>query len=252
MNKLIISLILSLNIFFVVGQKLNKKNQKVITGFIECIQSQNKEKLSRLIAFPLNRAYPIPQIKNKYDFFNRYREIFDAALIKMIVTSKPAKDWSAKGRSGLMLLDGQVWLNLEGKLIAVNYQSDYEKSETEELIKIDKSHLHESINDYKRPVCVLETSTYRIRIDELGEGKFRYASWPVHDKMGNKPETVIKRGKLLADGSGGNYSYVFKNGNQVYKCAIIVAGEKKSPDAILTVTKNEKEILSQKANIIHK
>jgi len=252
MNRLIITLILSLNIFFVVGQKLNKKNQKVITGFIECIQSHNKEKLSRLITFPLNRAYPLLQIKNKYDFFNRYYEIFDAALIKMIVTSRPAKDWSAKGRSGLMLLDGQVWLNLEGKLIAVNYQSDYEKSETEELIKIDKSHLHESINDYKRPVCVLETSTYRIRIDELGEGKFRYASWPVHDKMGNKPETVIKRGKLLADGNGGNYSYVFKNGNQVYKCAIIVAGEKKSPDAILTVTKNEKEILSQKANIIHK
>jgi len=252
MNKLIITLILSLNIFFVVGQKLNKKNQKVITGFIECIQSQNKEKLSRLITFPLNRAYPIPQIKNKYDFFNRYREIFDATLIKMIVTSKPAKDWSAKGRSGLMLLDGQVWLNLEGKLIAVNYQSDYEKSETEELIKIDKSHLHESINDYKRPVCVLETSTYRIRIDELGEGKFRYASWPLHSKMSDKPEILIKRGKLVADGSGGNRSYVFKNGNMLYNCAIIVMGEKNSPPALLTVYKDNTEILSQRATIIRK
>ena len=231
---------------------MNKKNEKVISSFIECIQSQNKEKLSRMISFPLNREYPIPQIKNKQDFFNRYTEIFDAGLIKMIVTSKPSKDWSARGKSGLMLLDGQVWLNLEGKLLAVNYQSNYEKSETEELLKAEKSLLHESIKDFRRPVCQLESSSYRIRIDELGKGKFRYAAWPVHSKMSDKPEILIKKGKLVIDGSGGNRSYVFKKGNMVYNCAIIVVGEKKSPPALLTVYKDDKEILSQKAYIIRK
>jgi hypothetical protein len=252
MNKLIITLFLSFNFFFVSGQGINKKNMKVISNFIECIQSQNKEKLSRMISFPLNREYPIPQIKNKQDFFNRYTEIFDAGLIKMIVTSKPAKDWSARGKSGLMLLDGQVWLNLEGKLLAVNYQSKHEKSETEELIETEKSQLHESMRDFRRPVCQLETSSYRIRIDELGAGKFRYASWPIHSKVSEKPEIVIKKGKLVTDGSGGNRSYVFKKGNQVYKCAIIVLGVKKSPPALLTVYRGDTEILSQKANIIRK
>jgi len=252
MNKLIITLILSFNFIFVFGQGMNKKYQKVITGFIECIQSQNKEKLSRMISFPFEREYPIPQIKNKQDFFNRYKEIFDAGLIKMIVTSKPSKDWSARGKSGLMLLDGQVWLNLEGKLLAVNYQSNYEKSETEELLKAEKSLLHESIKDFRRPVCQLESSSYRIRIDELGKGKFRYAAWPVHSKMSDKPEILIKKGKLVIDGSGGNRSYVFKKGNMVYNCAIIVVGEKKSPPALLTVYKDDKEILSQKAYIIRK
>ena len=252
MNKLTITLILSFSFIFVFGQVKNKKYQKVITGFIECIQSQNKEKISRMITFPLNREYPIPPIKNKQDFFNRYHEIFDAGLIKLIVTSKPAKDWSTGGKSGLMLLDGQVWLNLEGKLLAVNYQSTYEKSVTEELIEAEKRLLHESIKDFLRPVCQLETSSYNIRIDELGKGKFRYASWPIHSKMSDKPEILIKKGKLELEGSGGNRSYVFKNGNLVYKCSFIVKGIKNSPPAILTVYKNNKEILSQKANIIRK
>jgi len=252
MNKLIITLILSFNFIFVSGQGVNKKYQKVISGFIECVQSQNKEKLSRMISFPFDREYPIPQIKNKQDFFNRYSEIFDWRLIKLIVNSKPAKDWSAMGKSGLMLLDGQVWLNLEGKLLAVNYQSTYEKSVTEELIEAEKRLLHESIKDFLRPVCQLETSTTRIRIDELREGKFRYASWPVHSKMSDQPEILIKKGKLEIDGSGGNRSYVFKKGNLVYNCTIIVLGEKNSPPALLTVYKDDKEILSQKAYIVRK
>jgi len=252
MNKLIVPLILSLNFFFVFGQKMNKKNQKVISNFIECIQSQNKEKLSRIISFPLNREYPIPQIKNKQEFFNRYHEIFDAGLIKMIVTSKPAKDWSARGKSGLMLLDGQVWLNLEGKLLAVNYQSAYEKRETEAFIEAEKSLLHKSMNEFSRPVCELRTSSSRIRIDELREGNYRYASWPVHSKISDKPETIIKKGKMVPDGSGGNRSYVFKKGNLVYNCAIIVVGDKKSPPALLTVYKGDTEILTQKANMIRK
>ena len=252
MNKFIITLFLSFNFFFVFGQGLNKKNLKVISNFIECIQSQNKEKLSRMISFPLNREYPLRQIKNKQDFFNRYRDIFDAGLIRMIVTSKPAKDWSARGKSGLMLLDGQVWLDLEGKLLAVNYQSKYEKNEIEELIEAEKRLLHESIKDFRRPVCQLETSSYKIRIDELGEGKFRYASWPIHSKMSDKPEILIKKGKLVIDGSGGNRSYVFKKGNQVYTCTIIVMGERKSSPALLTVYKGDTEILSQKAIIIRK
>ena len=252
MNKLIITLILSFNFIFVIGQGVNKKYEKIITCFIECIQSQNKEKLSRMISFPFDREYPIPQIKNKQDFFNRYTEIFDAGLIKMILTSRPAKDWSAMGKSGLMLRDGQVWLNLEGKLLAVNYQSTYEKSVTEELIEAEKRLLHESIKDFLRPVCQLETSTTRIRIDELREGKFRYASWPVHSKMSDQPEILIKKGKLEIDGSGGNRSYVFKKGNLVYNCVINVTGEKKSPPALLTVYKDDKEILSQKAYIVRK
>ena len=252
MNKLIVTLILSFNLFFVFGQRMNKKNQKVISSFIECIQSQNKEKLSRMISFPLDREYPIPQIKNKQDFFNRYTEIFDAGLINLIVTSNPAKDWSTMGKSGLMLLDGQVWLNLEGILLAVNYQSKHEKSKTEELIEAEKSQLHVSMRDFRRPVCQLETSSYRIRIDELGEGKFRYASWPVHSKMSDQPETMIKKGKMVIDGSSGNRSYVFKKGNQVYTCTIIVMGERKSSPALLTVYKGDTEILSQKAIIIRK
>lgn len=252
MRKSTIALILVLNIFFSFGQDMNNKNLKVITNFIECIKSQNKESLSNMISFPLQREYPIPEIRNKQEFLKRYNEIFDDHLIKMILKSKPTKDWSVMGWHGLMLLDGQVWLDFNGKLIGVNYQTNFEERKLKELIDSDKNSLYESIKVFKLPICVLETSRYRIRIDILGNNKYRYASWSLKSKMSDKPDMIIQNGEFVPDGSGGNHSYVFKNANFVYECGIIEMGEDNSPPAYLTVSKGDKVILSQDAKIIIK
>jgi len=77
MRKLTIILILALIFSFSFGQEINKKYLKEISNFIDCFKTQNIEKLSSLISFPLKREYPIPDIKNKQEFLKRYNEIFD-------------------------------------------------------------------------------------------------------------------------------------------------------------------------------
>jgi hypothetical protein len=248
MRVLIFSLFQILQYFLVQGQEMDSANLKIVSDFIECIKHQNKEKLASKISFPLSREYPIPHIKNEQEFIKRYAEIFDESLSKIIVNSQPFKDWSAMGYRGIMLLDGLVWLGYEsGNLIAVNYQSQIEEQKWEKLVKTEKNNLHKSIKNFERPICIMESPKYRIRIDDLGDGNYRYCSWPLKSKMNDRPALIIEKGKYIPEGNGGNGRYEFKSGDYTYDCSIIVIGEVDSPPAILTIYKDHKIFFSQKA-----
>ena len=240
-------LFLFLNSFFVHGQDLDSARQKIVSDFINCIKYQNKEKLADKIRFPLRRKYPIPAINDKREFLKRYNEVFDDSLTKMIINSRPTKDWSEMGWQGIMLFNGELWLDDDGWLTAVNSHSKVENQEWEELVKREKANLHESIRDFKQPVCLIETTKYRIRIDDMGDWNYRYSAWPLQSKMSDKPELIIEKGEYIPDGSGGNHKYEFKNGEYIYDCYIIVMGEDGAPPALLEIFKGEKEVLSQKA-----
>jgi len=231
-------------------ETLNKKYRPVVIAFINAVKSGNVEKLSSKIDYPLNRAYPIPPIKNKQEFMTRYHEVFDDNLVKKIINSKIATDWSDVGWRGLMLLRGELWLDTDGKLIAVNHQSKLESKEQARLINADKNSVHPSIGNFEQPVLVFETAQYRIRIDDLGQNNYRYASWPIKSKMSDKPKLILTNGKFKPDGSGGNHSYQFKSGDYLYTCFIIIIGEKDAPPAQLVISKAGKEILSQPAKKI--
>jgi hypothetical protein len=228
---------------------LTNDHKKIITDFINYFKNNDREEIALLVSYPLKREYPISEVKDREKFLMRFDEIFDSKLIAMIVNSNPSKDWSALGYQGMMLGNGSVWIDYDGTLLAVNYQSDAEARIKKELIVKDKQHLHNSLSDFETPVCVLLTKKYRIRIDAMKNGKYRYASWKFTSKMNDKPDLVIQNGKYVPDGSGGNHSYVFKNGNYLYECGIVLLGEEDSSPAYLTVYKDGKEIVSEPAAI---
>jgi hypothetical protein len=251
MKNWIVLLLIFINSGLVFGQ-VKKENQHVVIEFINCIKNKQKEKLADKIAYPFSREYPLPDIKNKQEFIARYDEIFDAVIIKKVIKSNLAADWSEMGWRGIMFLDGDIWLDLDGRLIGVNYQSEIEKEKRESLLKIDKNSVHESIREFKAPVCILETSKFRIRIDDIGDYNYRYVSWPINSKMSDKPDIILLHGEFISEGSGGNHGYVFKNGDYSYDCEIIEMGEDDSPPALLIVSKGDKEVLSEKAQIVRK
>ena len=143
-----------------------------------------------------------------------------------------------------------LWIDTDGKIITINYQSQIEKNLKNKLIAAGKVKLHPSIAKFKAPEYILETSKFRIRIDDLGNDNYRYASWSIKQKMSEKPDLVITNGKWIPDGSGGNSYFDFKKGDYLYQCYIIVLGTSDSPPASLTITQNGKEILSQNAKIV--
>jgi len=251
MKKIIITIFLTVNLTVVFGQDLTIQQKKIVSDFIDCVKKNNKSKIGNKISYPFRRAYPIPSIKNKEAFLKRYNEVFDDQLRKMIVQSEPVKDWSAVGWRGIMLHNGDVWLDYDGRLLSVNYQSAGEAKKQQDIIKQDQARLHESIQVFKKPVQLLETAQYRIRIDDMGNGHYRYASWKLLSKMSDKPDIVILNGTYIPDGSGGNHSFKFTRGAFIYECDIVVMGEQNSPPAYLKVYKGNQELLSQKAKLVN-
>jgi hypothetical protein len=234
------------------AQDLKAEYQKYIKSFITHVKSDNKVALSELVSYPLKREYPIADIDGKAEFVKRYSEIFDVSLKKEIIRSNPGKDWYDMGLRGLMLNQGSIWLDTEGRLIAVNYRSKFETDLKNRLMDAQKRKLDPSIAFFQTPVCILQTAQFKIRIDNLGNNNYRYASWSIKKDMTEKPDLVINGGKLVLEGVGGNHQYEFKKGVYLYECAIVVVGEKNAAAAKVTLYQGSKVIFSQNAKIIAK
>lgn len=247
MNK---TLLLALLLFYggvSSAQEMNAQKRKAVNDFIQCIKTGNKKALAGKVAYPLKREMPLPAIKNREEFIQRYNEVFDDSLIQMIARSSPGKDWSEMGWRGIMFQQGDIWLDDDGTLRSVNYQSFTERKRKAALLLAEKSKLHESIRVFAEPVCVLETRKYRIRIDNLGNGNYRYVSWPVNMAMSTKPDIIIAHGKFTADGTGGNHHITFINKGYVYECYFPVLSEEANPPVQLTIRQGKKTLLSQDA-----
>jgi hypothetical protein len=206
--------ILSINA--VSAQGLTQEHKQHVRSFIAAVKNQDKTWISNHVEYPLNRMYPILSIKNKKVFLARFNAIFDKTLVKQITTSNIEKDWSVMGWRGIMLLDGVIWLNESGNLIAVNYQSQQEKKYRETLIQNDKKNIHASIRDYKSPEFIGHTKDYLVRIDQMEDNTYRYSSWKKGEKMSMLPDLILLKGQLSIEGSIGNQIFEFINGEYKY------------------------------------
>ncbi len=234
--------------------ELTKQEEiELVKQFIDRIKHDKIDELSQHVQYPLSLSNPLPDIKDSQDFKYRYKDIFDRQLIDEIITSNPAKDWSAMGWRGIMLNDGTLWIDSDGKLSAINYLSTVEKQKRQQLIAKDKNSVHLSIREFYEPVCIIETDRFIIRVDEIeyntGMFSYRYASWSKGKLMSEKPDLVLSGGELVFDGTGGNHHYLFKNGECTYQCMINVIRATNTPEATLILTKNDKIILSQGGKI---
>lgn len=232
------------------NEKLADDKVESINNAIELFKSNNVDKISNIISFPLDRQYPIPSIKNKNEFNKRFSEVFDKILIDKIANSK-IEQWSEVGWRGIMLDDGVVWMaNSDGIITAVNYQSDFEKKLRKDLIDKEKENLHNSLKTFESPTYKIKTKNYLIRIDELNNNKYRYASWKVSEKETSKPDIILNDGELEFEGSGGNHVFTFVQGKYTYKVYRNIIGEESSPDITIEIEKDGKTILSEDGTLI--
>lgn len=230
--------------------KIAEDKIESINNVIKLFKLNNVDKISDIISFPLDREYPIPSIKNKTEFKRRFSEVFDKILIDKIANSK-IEQWSEMGWRGIMLDDGVVWMaNSDGIITAVNYQSDFEKKLMNELIAKEKAKLHISLKTFENPTYKIKTKTSLIRIDELKDYKYRYASWRIGADESTKPDLCIDNGELEFEGSGGNHVITFIKENYTYKVYRNIIGEENSPDITIEVEKDGNVILTDDGKLI--
>lgn len=226
---------------------LTPTEQKQIDHLQQLFKQNNTSAISQSIRYPLQREEPVPAVLNAKEMEKRFNQIFDAQLKQDISRSKP-NQWNAMGWRGLMLDGGKVWFDGE-KITAINYSSKAEQQYKLELIGVQKQQLHPSLRSFKAPVLAFKTKSFKVRIDELSDGKYRYASWKIGQKQSDQPALVIKNGRVEFDGSGGNHAYLFKNGAYSYTVERMVLGTGKTPEIYLTVKRADTAILKQAGSI---
>ena len=232
------------------SEKLEDYEIANINNVIELFKKQNIDSISTIIRFPLKREYPIPSIKNELEFKTRFHEVFDKTLIGKIAYSK-ARQWSEVGSRGIMLGNGIVWIDsYEGKIIDVNYQSNFEKRLKSNLIDKEKENLHLSLKSFESSKYKIRTVNYLIRIDELSNHKYRYASWKISEKESSKPDLILKNGELEYKGRGKNHVITFVNGNFTYKVYRNTIGAEDTADINLEVKKDGEVILTEEGTLI--
>lgn len=248
--KLLVLILFVSRFSYAQSEKLDEYKVANINNVITLFKQKNIDSISSIISFPLHREYPIPSIKNEKELRQRFDKVFDKILIDKIANSK-TNQWSEVGGEGIMLDNGIVWIDSGlGKIIAVNYQSPFEKQLKKDLIEKEKEVLYISLKNFKNPTYKIKTKNYLIRIDKLSEYKYRYASWKINEKESSKPDLILNNGILEFQGSGGNSVITFSKGNYTYKVYRNIIGEDNSPDITLEVEKNEQIILTQDGTLI--
>jgi hypothetical protein len=222
----------------------------VIQTFKHAVESQDKEEIAKLVKYPLSRKYPVPPIADSDDFYDRFDEVFDEELCRIITSAALEEDWHEMGWRGMMLKNGLVWLDSEGKVTAINHESAAEQIRRDNIIKSIRQKLHSSLQDFVEPVLEWKTKNYRIRIDLVGEGNYRYASWPVDCSPGQKPALIVTQGEMIPEGTGGNHHFDFCRGIYTYRCVSYRIGMEETPPGELEVLKNGKRMLCERVTEI--
>lgn len=242
---MIIFRILFLLIFsflFANSNELNPSQTENIQKIIKAFQENDIEYISNnVIKYPLKRQYPIPSIKNQEELKKRFSEVFDDKLIEEIKNSK-IEDWSEMGWRGIMLNQGTLWLNFDEIIIAINYQSDFEKRLREDLIRKEKEQLDSSLKEFIEPTYKIKTKNFLIRIDKIDNSKYRYSSWKISKSESSKPDLVLLNGEIEYSGTIGYQYFTFKNRNYTYEIDIDATS--------LEVMKDNKTILLEKGELL--
>ncbi len=230
------------------SQNLTEKNMEAIKSIIQYTKTNNVEKLKTLVLYPLEREFPIPNIQNEEEFVKRYEEVFDPHFKNLLIHSNINSDWSIVGWRGIMFNRGMMWLEeQDGKIRSINYQSQFEYNSRLDLIEKDKKSLHKSIRDFESPVLHFKTDSYRVRIDKLKNGSFRYTVWSIESHKKDRPDLVINDGKKVSKGNGGNHDYEFQNMAFTYICSVNVLRGPQTPSKELSVLKNGVLLLREEA-----
>lgn len=243
--KKIILLFLFIQSILFSEEVLNPEYQTLIKPFITAVKNNNTSAICKMIRYPLKREYPIPSIMNEEEMLMRFNEVFDDKLKEEILKSSIESDWDDVGWRGIMLNRGTLWIDYNGSIHAINYQSENEKKFKEKLIKNEKNNVHTSLQKFELPCLVCVTKKFKIRIDDLGDYNYRYAVWPKEKEQNEQPDLILKNGKWVPDGSGGNHYYEFINNKYKYRIYVFVIGSDETPPGILEVYKSDKLILEQ-------
>jgi hypothetical protein len=183
---------------------------------INLVDHDDAKELSKLIAYPLRRPNPLPDIATSEQFVAYYSTIFDTKFKQLL---RQYADSYIFERQGFGLVggpfSGELWTDYTGKIMTVNYESAQEAKLQVELTESIKSHAHPSVRDWIENVLVCKSNSLLIRIDRTAKG-LRYVSWSKGHTIAERPDLILYNGTEESQGAAGGWTWTFTNGGWTY------------------------------------
>ncbi|MDE7413757.1 MAG: hypothetical protein K2N05_08240 [Muribaculaceae bacterium] len=192
-----------------------------VSEIVKAVANRDSATFSAHVNYPLERPYPLKDIKDEKEMQSYYNVMVDDSL-KNVIAKSGHGDWSESGWRGWTVKDGQ-YLWIDGDVYEVNYLSNKEKNLKDSLVKKEKASLPPALAKGWTPEWVMEDITegtvYRIDADSVflssadvdiaGKGgEYRLSVYMRGGDLRRHPEKVI-RGRREVDGSVGNVNYYF-------------------------------------------
>lgn len=225
------------------ASELTAEEKNSILNFISAVKSDDPKKIAEFFFYPFSRESPIPKIKDKADFINRYGMLFDEEF-KTSIAQSSLSDWERVGYRGIMFRNGSLWF--EDKVIALSL-SVKERKYAQDLRKIDEDSLFPALKKYQKNIVVFKTKKGTGRIDDTSyyddgmKERYRYAFWNSGKKTTEEPDIVLNNGFISVDDDD---KYIFKNGDYKYMFEPI------PEDSTLDVYKNDQVLASYPVEIL--
>ena len=205
------------------NKPLGATEKAAISDLKELVRTRQKERIADHIKYPLVRdKYFNYIIKDKTEFLKVFDRLFDEKQIEKFCQAEWEYRFSVDTEEFNLLADcgnyyGEIAQNGNLLLNSISL-SESELQHLKTLIEIDKKQLHESLRGHTKPVCIIYAGKYRIRIDRMPNGKFRYASWSKDKPISSPADLVIYGGEVMGNRwwetytfVNGKYSYVFSD-----------------------------------------
>lgn len=195
---------------------------------ISIFQSYNKDSIANLIYYPLEIGHPISDISNKSEMIKRFDEVFDKNLLERLSSSN-VNDWEYMGWRGIMFDNGTVWLDEDGRILSINYQTEKQRMLQKAIIENDKNSLHASVKDYDKAIHKINIKQGVVRVDKVSSDNYRLTIWFNGRLTTDKPNIHIENGKLRREGSAGSTHYTFNKAPYKYEFGNPVIGSESDP-----------------------
>lgn len=216
--------ILVVIMIFIIGTVSAQDRDRIIQGkanlekIIKLIKNDNIMQLADLVKFPLKRPDPIPNIETKESFVFYYSTLIDSNLRQMLIdTTQSFKDMIVDPYNySVGFHRGDIYLTENGLIECINYSSNSETELIQKLSNETLSRIHSSVKKWEKPILVLKSETFLIRVDLMEDNSLRYISWSGTKSISDKPDLILFNGIQDFRGSMGSVTYTFKNGEWTY------------------------------------
>ena len=182
---------------------------------LKLIKEDSVKELSSMVAYPLMRVNPLPDISCADSFVSYYPIMFDSAYKQKLKNYDPSTIYGFQYHGEYSIEGYEIVYMDNGVIIGINYISDAEEKLIKKLNDEIKNSLYHGLKNYTSNFIVCETEKNLFRIDVTGE-TYRYAAWPIGHKMSEKPDIILYNGVYETAGTGHFWAITFKNGDWTY------------------------------------